>query len=66
VVVGDLDENLLGALAAELGEAVAVQRGDVTVEADVEALAALAVERFGGLDIAFANAGIGGAAAGGR
>jgi NAD(P)-dependent dehydrogenase (short-subunit alcohol dehydrogenase family) len=31
----------------------------VTVETDVEALATLAVERFGGLDIAFANAGIG-------
>ena len=31
----------------------------MTVESDVEALATLAVERFGGLDIAFANAGIG-------
>jgi NAD(P)-dependent dehydrogenase (short-subunit alcohol dehydrogenase family) len=59
VVVGDLNEDQLGALAGELGEAVAVQRTDVTVEADVEALAALAVERFGGLDVAFANAGIG-------
>ena len=59
VVVGDLDEGRLAALADELGEAVAVQPGDVRVEADVEALAALAVERFGGLDIAFANAGIG-------
>jgi NAD(P)-dependent dehydrogenase (short-subunit alcohol dehydrogenase family) len=59
VVVGDLNDDLLGALADELGEAIAVQHGDVTVEADVEALAALAVERFGGLDIAFANAGIG-------
>jgi NAD(P)-dependent dehydrogenase (short-subunit alcohol dehydrogenase family) len=59
VVAGDLNEDLLGALAGELGEAVAVQRGDVTVEDDVEALATLAVERFGRLDIAFANAGIG-------
>jgi NAD(P)-dependent dehydrogenase (short-subunit alcohol dehydrogenase family) len=59
VVAGDLNEDLLGALADELGDAVAVQRSDVTVEADVEALAALAVDRFGRLDIAFANAGIG-------
>jgi NAD(P)-dependent dehydrogenase (short-subunit alcohol dehydrogenase family) len=59
VVAGDLNEDLLGALADELGDAVAVRRADVTVEADVEALAALAVERFGRLDIAFANAGIG-------
>src|SRR5262245_66559112 len=59
VVVGDLDQARLGALARELRDAVAVQPGDVRVEADIEALAALAVERFGGLDIAFANAGIG-------
>ncbi len=59
VVSGDVDEGGLGALAGELGDAVAVQRCDVTVEADVEALAALAVERFGALDVAFANAGVG-------
>ncbi|MCU0269772.1 MAG: SDR family oxidoreductase [Acidimicrobiales bacterium] len=59
VVVGDLDEPGLEALAAELGEACATSRCDVTVEADVERLARVAVDRFGGLDIAFANAGIG-------
>jgi NAD(P)-dependent dehydrogenase (short-subunit alcohol dehydrogenase family) len=58
VVAGDVDEAGLGALAGELGDAVAVARCDVTVEADVEALAGLAVERFGGLDVAFANAGV--------
>lgn len=61
VVVGDLDDVALAALADELGDAVAVQRCDVTVEAEVEALTELAVQRFGGLDIAFANAGIGSA-----
>jgi len=61
VVVGDVDEGLLGALAAELGDVAVTLRCDVSVEADVEALAEAAVERFGGLDIAFANAGIGSA-----
>jgi NAD(P)-dependent dehydrogenase (short-subunit alcohol dehydrogenase family) len=57
VVVGDIDEKALDAVADELGDAVATQRCDVTVEDDVAALADAAVERFGGLDIAFANAG---------
>ncbi|HKE73153.1 MAG TPA: SDR family NAD(P)-dependent oxidoreductase [Acidimicrobiales bacterium] len=60
VVVGDLDEAGLDTLAGESGgESVAIQRCDVTVEDDVAQLADLAVERFGGLDVAFANAGIG-------
>lgn len=58
-VVGDIDEGALGAVAEELGDAVAGVRCDVTVEADVERLAQTAVDRFGHLDIAFANAGIG-------
>ena len=61
VVAGDLDEGNLQTLADELGDAIAVQRCDVAVEADVEALAEAAVSRFGRLDIAFANAGIGSA-----
>jgi NAD(P)-dependent dehydrogenase (short-subunit alcohol dehydrogenase family) len=59
VVVGDIDQQALGAVADELGDAVAILACDVTVEADVERLAEAAVRRFGGLDVAFANAGIG-------
>lgn len=61
VVVGDIDEPKLAAVADELGDAVATVRCDVTVEADVECLVETAFSRFGRLDIAFANAGIGSA-----
>ena len=57
VVVGDIDDEALGAVADELGDAVATVRCDVTVEDDVARLADAAVERFGRLNIAFANAG---------
>lgn len=57
VVVGDIDEGALASVADELGEDVAAVRCDVTVEDDVARLADSAVERFGRLDIAFANAG---------
>ena len=57
VVVGDIDDTALAAVAAELGEAVATVRCDVTVEDDIARLADTALERFGGLDIALANAG---------
>src|SRR4029453_6000684 len=59
VVVGDLNEAGLAELARELGGNAGTQRCDVTGEDDVGRLAALAVERFGSLDVAFANAGIG-------
>jgi NAD(P)-dependent dehydrogenase (short-subunit alcohol dehydrogenase family) len=59
VLVGDLAEAGLAALAEELGDAVITQACDVTVEADVERLVAAAVEGYGAVDIAFANAGIG-------
>jgi NAD(P)-dependent dehydrogenase (short-subunit alcohol dehydrogenase family) len=59
VVVGDVDDEALGKVQAELGAAVRTRRCDVTVENDVEALAATAVEEFDGLEVAFANAGIG-------
>jgi NAD(P)-dependent dehydrogenase (short-subunit alcohol dehydrogenase family) len=59
VVVGDVDEQALDAVASELGGGVAAARCDVTAEADVEHLADLALERFGGLDVACANAGVG-------
>jgi NAD(P)-dependent dehydrogenase (short-subunit alcohol dehydrogenase family) len=60
VVLADLDADALAVLAQELGgeaHAVAVAT-DVTDGAAVKAAVDTATERFGGLDIAFANAGI--------
>jgi NAD(P)-dependent dehydrogenase (short-subunit alcohol dehydrogenase family) len=59
VVIGDIDEASLAAVAGELGEACATAIADVTSEDDVAELVALAIERFGRLDIAVANAGSG-------
>lgn len=47
------------ALAAELGERALAVTGDVTVDGDVGRATAAARERFGGLDVLFANAGFG-------
>jgi NAD(P)-dependent dehydrogenase (short-subunit alcohol dehydrogenase family) len=59
VVLADLDEAGMARVVGDLGEDTAVAvRTDVTDSAAVEAAVATAVERFGGLDIAFANAGI--------
>ncbi len=59
VVVSDVDGQALQALVAELGDDVAAPAvADVTDSAQVRAAVATAVERFGGLDVAFANAGI--------
>ena len=63
VVLCDRDADGLQALAAEGGDRVAMLAGDAGDSADVRAAVALALERFGGLDIAFANAGIAGAIA---
>jgi NAD(P)-dependent dehydrogenase (short-subunit alcohol dehydrogenase family) len=62
VVLGDIAAENLEAAAAELGDACATARCDVTQEDDVAALVALALDRFGRLDIAVANAGSGTAA----
>jgi len=66
VVIGDLNEANLGETAAlargqGAGDRLASLRGDVSAERDVAALVGLAVERFGGLDCMFNNAGVGGA-----
>src|SRR5262245_50191000 len=66
VVIGDLNEASLGETAAlargqGAGDRLASLRGDVSAERDVAALVGLAVERFGGLDCMFNNAGVGGA-----
>jgi len=64
VVVTDLDQERVAALASELGAAVAAAAvADVTDSAQVRAAVQLAIDRFGGLDVAFANAGISGAIA---
>jgi NAD(P)-dependent dehydrogenase (short-subunit alcohol dehydrogenase family) len=58
VVVTDIDEAGLAALVDALGAGAAAYRvADATDSEQVRATVALAVERFGGLDIAFANAG---------
>ncbi|QYJ03371.1 SDR family oxidoreductase [Nocardioides panacisoli] len=59
LVLTDVDEPPLTALAAELGEEqVLATVADVTDLASMEAVAAAAVERFGGIDLVLANAGI--------
>jgi NADP-dependent 3-hydroxy acid dehydrogenase YdfG len=60
VVLGARSLDKLEALAAELGSDHAIaQRCDVTEWADQEALVAAALDRFGRLDVALANAGFG-------
>lgn len=64
VVISDVDGAALDRLAEELGsERCAPVVADVTDSEQVRAAVATAGERFGGLDIAFANAGIFGAVA---
>lgn len=58
VVVSDMDLEAAEGVAASLGEAAAALRVDVREEADAEALAQAALERFGRLDIHVNNAGI--------
>ncbi len=59
VVVGDVDTRALASVQSELGETVRTKGCDVTIESEVEALAQLAIDEFGRLDIVLANAGIG-------
>lgn len=66
VVVADLNEangaeTVAVAGARGHGDGIAFRRCDVALEADVSALVAEAVTRFGRLDIAYLNAGVGGA-----
>ncbi|MEM9226030.1 MAG: SDR family NAD(P)-dependent oxidoreductase, partial [Pseudomonadota bacterium] len=64
VVAADIDAGGLAETAeqADAGGALVTQAADAGSEADVQALVDLAVETFGGLDVAFANAGIVGTA----
>jgi NAD(P)-dependent dehydrogenase (short-subunit alcohol dehydrogenase family) len=59
VVIGDVHKGRLDEVQERFGDSVRVVECDVTSEDDVERLAQTAVDAFGRLDIAFANAGIG-------
>jgi NAD(P)-dependent dehydrogenase (short-subunit alcohol dehydrogenase family) len=59
LVIGDKTEAV-HETAAMIGGDVVAQQMDAGSEADVQAMVAAAVERFGGLDIAYANAGVSG------
>ena len=63
VVVGDYNAENGQALVDEVGDPdrLLFIRTDVAEEAEVEALIGAAVESFGGLDVLFNNAGVGGA-----
>jgi NAD(P)-dependent dehydrogenase (short-subunit alcohol dehydrogenase family) len=65
VMLVDLDSSALASAAESIGTepSVAWQVADVTDEAQVDGAVEATVSRFGGLDVAFANAGIYGAAA---
>jgi NAD(P)-dependent dehydrogenase (short-subunit alcohol dehydrogenase family) len=58
LVLSDLKAEPLDALAASLDSEVAVLAGDVAQEDHSRDLVALALDRFGRLDVAFNNAGI--------
>jgi NADP-dependent 3-hydroxy acid dehydrogenase YdfG len=58
VVLGARRADRLEALAAELGGKAAWRVTDVTRKEDLEALAALALERFGRIDVLLNNAGV--------
>ena len=59
VVVADIDADGVERVVSELGADVAAGAvGDVTDSAAVAGAVQLAVERFGGLHVAFANAGV--------
>lgn len=58
-VVADVNRAALDAVVAELGDLVAPVVADVRVEAQVAAMTQAAIDRFGGLDLAFNCAGLG-------
>ncbi len=59
LILTDVDQEPLEALAAELGaDTVLAVVADVTDLASMEAAVAAGIEKFGGIDVALANAGI--------
>lgn len=61
VVIADINDEQGESLARELGDSAFYQRVDVSKAEQMQTLVDIAVERFGGLDIMFNNAGISGA-----
>lgn len=59
VVIGDVDAEGGQSLAERIGAAAAFKQTDVSDAEQVQALVDFAVDRFGGLDVMFNNAGIG-------
>jgi len=59
VVIADIDGDRGQEVAESIGDAAAFRQTDVSDADQVQALVDFAVERFGGLDIMFNNAGIG-------
>jgi NAD(P)-dependent dehydrogenase (short-subunit alcohol dehydrogenase family) len=59
LVIADWNEAVHD-VAEEIGDAAVAMRGDAADKGFVDSLVAQAVDRFGGLDAAFANAGISG------
>jgi len=55
----DVDAELLQRTATEIGSGTLALTGDVSNSADCEAAVAQTVQRFGGIDLAWANAGVG-------
>lgn len=58
VIVTGRDASVFGTVKAELGEQALVLKGDVRSIADMQAVAMQVKEKFGGLDVVFANAGL--------
>lgn len=59
LVLGDINLEGLEQLAKELGDNVVIQHCDVSKESNCQALVQTAIEKFGQLDIAVNNAGVG-------
>lgn len=62
VVLADIDEDAVNAVAGEIDGETLVAKTDVTSEAEVEALVGRVVSEWGGLDVMVNNAGVGVAA----
>ncbi len=58
VIIADMNQSLAEAVAAEMGERACAIAVNVSDEESVASLVAQTVERFGGLDIMVANAGV--------
>lgn len=58
VIVTGRDESAFANVRAELGDKALVLKGDVRSITDMQAIAMEVKEKFGGLNVVFANAGL--------